>query len=81
MGDPFGRRSTVTRGIVSALRFFEGALYVQTDAAMNPGNSGGPLVLEDGTVIGVNTFGGAEGEGVAFAVAIEEAAAVFRGEF
>ena len=49
-------RLTVTRGIVSAFRNYEGRALVQTDAATNPGNSGGPLLNLKGEVIGMNTF-------------------------
>ncbi len=64
LGDDF----TVTTGVVSARRQFEGYEYFQTDAALNPGNSGGPLLNRDGDVIGVITFGIARAEGVAFAL-------------
>ncbi len=61
IGSPFGLEQTVSRGIVSALRnslLIEGvdhASLIQTDAAINQGNSGGPLVAKNGTVIGINT--------------------------
>lgn len=67
IGSPAGFESTVTHGIVSALRFDEqGYAVIQTDASINPGNSGGPLINSRGQVIGVNTFiysesGGSEG--------------------
>ena len=48
-------RMTVTRGIVSAFRTFGGVAYIQTDAATNPGNSGGPLLNLRGEVVGMNT--------------------------
>ena len=48
-------RMTVTRGIVSAFRTYGGVAYVQTDAATNPGNSGGPLLNLKGNVVGMNT--------------------------
>ena len=69
---------TVSRGIVSALRSQRGVRYVQTDAALNPGNSGGPLVDLRGTVVGINTMR-LEGEGLTtvqgmnFAIAAGEA--------
>jgi serine protease Do len=63
-GNPFGFRFTVTRGIVSALNrpnpYNDDArkpgLFIQTDAAINQGNSGGPLVDARGEVVGINTF-------------------------
>ncbi len=61
IGSPFGLDQTVSRGIVSAMRkslVIEGVNHnnlIQTDAAINQGNSGGPLIAENGTVIGINT--------------------------
>lgn len=69
LGYPFslGGSMTVTQGIVSAIRPIAGIDYVQTDAALNPGNSGGPLLNNRGEVIGINTkvLGSAEGIGFA----------------
>ncbi|MBV8829626.1 MAG: trypsin-like peptidase domain-containing protein [Acidobacteriaceae bacterium] len=73
-GSPEGLRNTVTHGLVSAVaRQIDPdspLIYVQTDAPVNPGNSGGPLVNVDGEVVGMNTFivsqsGGNEGLGFA----------------
>ncbi|MFN2616713.1 MAG: S1C family serine protease [Thermoleophilaceae bacterium] len=82
IGNPFGLQRTVTTGIVSAVQreinapndfTIRGA--IQTDASVNPGNSGGPLLNGDGRVIGINsqiaTGGGSGSVGIAFAVPID----------
>jgi S1-C subfamily serine protease len=84
VGSPFGLTRSVTMGIVSALgrtlpaagRAIEG--IIQTDAALNPGNSGGPLLDADGRVVGINTASVPEGQGLAFAVPSNTAAFVVR---
>ena len=70
LGDELGRDYTVTTGIVSSLRTYGSVERIQTDAALNPGNSGGPLVDRDGRVIGVNTSTAADYEGISFAISI-----------
>ncbi len=66
-------QSTVTRGIVSAVRRSGDTLLLQTDAAVNPGNSGGPLLDRHGVVLGVTTMGYVDRQGLNFAVAIDHA--------
>lgn len=72
-------QNTVTRGIVSAVRQSGGAMLVQTDAAVNPGNSGGPLLDRKGQAIGVTTMGYSGRQGLNFAVAAEHVQAVLEG--
>jgi serine protease Do len=80
IGNPFGLTQTVTAGILSAKGRVIGAgpydNFLQTDASINPGNSGGPLFNLQGEVVGVNTAIIAGGQGIGFAIPINQAKAI-----
>ena len=86
IGNPFGLSGTMTRGIISAIRSISGPQgnpiedAIQTDAAVNPGNSGGPLLNSRGEVIGITTLiannGADQSSGIGFAIPIDTAKAV-----
>ncbi len=77
IGNPFGLSNTVTAGIVSAKGRVIGAGpyddFIQTDASINPGNSGGPLFNMQGEVVGINTAIIPNGQGIGFAVPVNQA--------
>ena len=73
IGNPFGLTQTVSAGIISALRrsdlrILPNESFIQTDASINIGNSGGPLVGADGQVVGITTAVRSDGQGLAFAI-------------
>jgi S1-C subfamily serine protease len=72
-GSPKGLQGSASEGKVSAYRKLEGeALWLQTTAPISPGSSGGPLVLSDGTVVGVTTMGRIDGQNLNFAIPASE---------
>lgn len=77
IGTPLDKElgQTVTRGIMSGMRTFEGRTFLQTDVPINPGNSGGPLIDETGKVVGVATLKISDGgvQGIGFGVPISKA--------
>jgi hypothetical protein len=83
IGSPLGMlQNTVTRGIVSGIRNAGGVMLIQTDAAVNRGNSGGPLLDRSGRVIGITTLKmvPAGAESLAFAVAVDHVRPLLEGK-
>ncbi len=86
IGNPFGLSGTMTRGIISAIRSVHGPQgntienAIQTDASVNPGNSGGPLLNAHGEVVGITSMiasnGAEQSSGIGFAIPIDTAKAV-----
>jgi S1-C subfamily serine protease len=71
IGNPLGLQFSVSQGIVSATNrpgINQQNIYIQTDAALNPGNSGGPLINTEGKVIGINNFKVNDGDNIGFAL-------------
>jgi len=72
IGNPYGLEGTFSTGIISGLREIDGVRYLQISAPISPGNSGGPVILSDGTVIGIATMGLKVGQNLNFAIASAE---------
>ncbi len=85
IGTPLDKElgQTVTRGIMSGRREFDGRTFLQTDVSINPGNSGGPLIDENGKVVGVATLKIAEAgvQGIGFGVPMDKALEMLNIEF
>lgn len=75
IGNPYGLEGTFSTGVISGLREIEGVRYIQISAPISPGNSGGPVILHDGTVIGIATMGLKVGQNLNFAIAAVEISA------
>jgi len=76
IGNPFGLSHTVTVGVLSGKGRVLGGTYdqfLQTDASINPGNSGGPLFDTQGRVVGINTAIASDGQGIGFAIPVNQA--------
>ena len=75
IGTPMGLDFSVSKGIISSIRKNDGATLIQTDCAINSGNSGGPLIsVSNGKVVGINSFGVSKriSEGLNFAVSVDD---------
>jgi serine protease Do len=81
IGAPNSMAYTLTKGILSAKdRKVYGRLYLQTDAAINTGNSGGPLLTDNGRVLGMNTLKMSDSEGIGLAIPITDVYSFLEGE-
>lgn len=69
IGNPYGLEGTFSTGVISGLRQIEGVRYIQISAPISPGNSGGPVILRDGSVIGIATMRLKDGQNLNFAIA------------
>ena len=72
IGNPYGLEGTFSTGVISGLREIDGVRYIQISAPISPGNSGGPVILRDGTVIGIATMGLKVGQNLNFAITAAE---------
>ena len=72
IGNPYGLEGTFSTGVISGLREIDGVRYFQISAPISPGNSGGPVILGDGSVIGIATMGLKKGQNLNFAIAAAE---------
>jgi S1-C subfamily serine protease len=72
IGNPYGLEGTFSTGVISGLREIDGVRYLQISAPISPGNSGGPVILRDGSVIGITTMGLKKGQNLNFAIAATE---------
>jgi len=79
VGHPFGLKYTATQGIISNMQHRQNEIdYIQHDAALNPGNSGGPLIDFHGHVVGVNTFIIRDGNNIGFSLPVDALAGALR---
>ena len=72
IGNPYGLEGTFSTGVISGLREIDGVRYFQISAPISPGNSGGPVILRDGSVIGITAMGLKKGQNLNFAIAAAE---------
>lgn len=75
IGNPYGLEGTFSTGVISGLREIDGVRYIQISAPISPGNSGGPVILRDGTVIGIAAMVLKKGQNLNFAIASSEVVA------